>query len=438
LTGSGEIQLAVRGRFVDIAAPKQPGAVQSPGLRVIEDGLLLAGEGCIQWFGHYSDGQKRIPEGCRVAEHVQSIIVPGFIDCHIHFPQMEIIGSYGEQLLEWLEKYAFPAEIQYNDPKYAAAMAGLFLDQLLQNGTTTAMVFCTVHPQSAEALFAAAEQRNMRIIGGKVLMDRNCPQELRDTPESGYTDSKALIQRWHGKNRLRYALTPRFAPTSTPEQLQRAGALLAEYPDLYMQTHLAENRDEIHWVRELFPEQKNYLQVYDHFGLTGKQCIFAHCLHLEEEEWTMLRETGSGIAFCPTSNLFLGSGLFDRAAARNRGIKVGLATDVGGGTWMGMLQTMGEAYKVSQLQGQECTPADLLYLATLGAAETLGLAHRLGGFTRGREADFIVLDPCATELLALRTGKAKTVEEILFSLMILGDDRAISHTYVNGMPAYEQ
>jgi guanine deaminase len=402
----------------------------------VEDGLLLAKDGHIHWFGDYRDGRDRIPAGCPLTEHGQGLIVPGFIDAHIHFPQMEIIGSHGKQLLEWLEHYAFPAEEKYGDPGYAAAMADFFLDQLVQNGTTTAMVFCTVHPQSAEALFAAAKKRSMRIIGGKVLMDRNCPPNLRDSAERGYTESKELIERWHGQDRLLYGVTPRFAPTSTPAQLEAAGALRREYPDIYMQTHLAENNNEISWVHELFPERDTYLDVYHHYGLTGPGSVFAHCLHLEEKERNMLKETDSAIAFCPTSNLFLGSGLFDPATARDRAIKTGLATDVGGGTSMGMLQTMREAYKVTQLQGQECSPADLLHLATLGSAEALGLDHLLGSFAVGKESDFIVLDPQATELLALRTRGAQAVEEILFALMILGDDRAVSHTYVNGQPAY--
>jgi guanine deaminase len=277
----------------------------------------------------------------------------------------------------------------------------------------------------------------MRIIGGKVLMDRNCPPNLRDSAERGYTESKELIDRWHGQGRLLYGVTPRFAPTSTPAQLEAVGALRREYPDIYMQTHLAENNNEIGWVHELFPERDTYLDVYHHYGLTGPGSVFAHCLHLEEKEWNMLKETGSAIAFCPTSNLFLGSGLFDLATTRQREIKTGLATDVGGGTSMGMLQTMREAYKVTQTQGQECSPADLLHLATLGSAEALGLDHLLGSFAVGKEADFIVLDPQATELLALRTRGAQAVEEILFALMILGDDRAVSHTYVNGQLAYK-
>lgn len=423
--------LAVRGRFVDVA----DGA---PRLRVVEDGLLIARAGMIDWFGDFQAGRERIPPGCSLVEHDAGLIVPGFIDCHIHFPQMEIIGSHGEQLLEWLEKYAFPAEEQYGDREYAERMAEMFLDQLLHNGTTTALVFATVHPQSAEALFAAAEKRGMRLICGKVLMDRNCPAALQDTAEQGYVESRELVKRWHGRGRLGYALTPRFAPTSTPMQLELAGTLFREFPGLLMQTHLAENRGEIDWVRQLFPGQESYLGVYHQFGLTGPGAVFAHCLHLADAEWALLAETGSAIAFCPTSNMFLGSGLFDLATARQRGIKVGLATDVGGGTSMSMLQTQREAYQVCQLRGQACSPADLLHLVTLGAAKALGLDGRIGSFDRGKEADFIVLDPAATELLALRTSRASSVAQMLFAIMILGDDRAVSHTYVDGKLAYER
>jgi guanine deaminase len=424
-------RVCIRGHFVD--TPDMGG-----GLRSLADGLLILEQGRITWFGDYDEGRSRIPAGCPVETFPGRLIVPGLIDCHVHFPQMEIIGSYGEQLLEWLEKYAFPAEEQYGDQDYAGRMAGLFLDQLLANGTTTAMVFCTVHPQSAEALFAAAEKRGMRLVCGKVLMDRNCPQSLQDTAEQGYEESRELIGRWHGRARLGYAVTPRFAPTSTPAQLELAGTLLGEFPGLFMQTHLSENLAEIAWVRELFPGQDSYLEVYHQAGLTGPGAVFAHCLHLEDGEWELLAETGSAIGFCPTSNLFLGSGLFDLATAREKGINVGLATDVGGGTSLSMLQTLREAYQVCQLQGQACTPADLLHLATLGAARALGLADRIGSFASGKEADFVVLDPRATDLLALRADRAESVAELLFSLMILGDERAVSHTYVAGKPAYEQ
>jgi len=427
--------LAIRGQFLDIPEGADPSALR---LRHVKDGLLLVQDGMITWFGDWKEGEKNIPHSCPVHDLGNRIIVPGFIDTHIHFPQAEIIGSHGAQLLQWLENYAFPAEMRYSDKDHAEKMAVFFVDELLRNGTTTAMVFCTVHPQSVDSLFTAAEKKNMRIIAGKVLMDRHAPDELLDSARSGYDESKALIEKWHKRGRLLYAVTPRFAPTSTNEQLALAGKLKKEYPDIYLQTHLAENRDEIAWVRQLFPERQNYLDVYHHHGLTGERSVFAHCIHLEDAEWERLQATDSAIAFCPTSNLFLGSGLFNLHRARKKGIKVGLATDVGGGTSLGMLQTANEAYKVMQLQQQNLTAAEMLYLMTLGGAKALCLDHLLGNFQPGKEADFIVLDPEATQLLAMRSKKAQTANELLFALMILGDDRAVAATYVAGCLVHER
>ena len=430
--------LAIRGRLVDIADADPVFPDQEPRLRVVDDGLLVIRDGLIQWCGAWDEGQSHIPTGCSIHDHSGGLVVPGFIDTHIHFPQLEIIGSFGEQLLHWLKNYAFPAEMRYGDKKYADRMADFFISELLRNGTTTAMVFCTVHPQSVEALFTAAEKHNMRIIAGKVLMDRNAPTDLLDTPESGYRESRALIKRWHKRGRLLYAVTPRFAPTSTDQQLALAGKLKQEYPDIYIQTHLDENKDEIKWVRQLFPERKNYLDVYHFHGLTGKRSVFAHCIHLQENEWNCLQATDSAIAFCPGSNLFLGSGLFNLHHARKKKVKVGLATDVGGGTSPGILQTAGEAYKVLQLQQQNLSAAEALYLATLGGARALCLDHLLGNFTPGKEADCIVLDPQATKLLAMRSGQTQTIEELLFALMILADDRAVAATYVAGRLVHER
>ena len=428
--------LAIRGQFLDIAeVADDPSALR---LRHVEDGLLLVDNGLITWFGTWTEGEQKIPQSCPVHDLGDKIIVPGFIDTHIHFPQAEIIGSHGRQLLQWLENYAFPAEMQYGNEQYAEKMAKFFVNELLRNGTTTAMVFCTVHPQSVDGLFAASEKKNMRIIAGKVLMDRNAPTDLLDTAWSGYNESKDLIEKWHKRGRLLYALTPRFAPTSTNEQLALAGKLKKEYPDLYLQTHLAENKDEIAWVRQLFPERQNYLDVYHHHGLTGEKSVFAHCIHLEDAEWDRLQTTDSAIAFCPTSNLFLGSGLFNLHRARKKKVKVGLATDVGGGTSFGMLQTTNEAYKVMQLQQQNLSAAEMLYLATLGGARALCLDHLLGNFLPGKEADFIVLDPEATQLLSMRSKKARTANELLFALMILGDDRAVAATYVAGRLVHER
>lgn len=429
---------AIRGRFLDVMAVVETPAELNSNIRHIEDGLLLLNNGHIEWFGEWQEGQKKIPAECSVCHYPGKLIVPGFIDTHLHFPQTEIIGAYGEQLLEWLENYAFPAEQQYKDDKYAAEMAVFFFNQLLQNGTTTAMVFCTVHKESVNALFAAAEKHNMRLISGKVLMDRNAPSDLLDTPESGYADSKELIEKWHKRGRLLYAVTPRFAPTSTPEQLALAGTLRQEFPDIYMQTHLSENEAEIEWVKQLYPEQKNYLDVYHHYGLTGSRCVFAHSIHLEKEEWDCLAATGSSIAFCPSSNLFLGSGLFNLRHAWEKNISTGIASDIGGGTSISLLETLTDAYKVMQLQKQNLSAYEAFYLATLGGAQALSLDQKLGNFDIGKEADFIVLDPEATTLQAMRTKKSKNIADLLFSLIILGDDRSVFHTYVDGNLVYER
>ena len=432
--------LAIRGRFVDVRAVAESPAEIAEQSRYLDDGLLLVENGLIQWFGRWQDGKNRVPAHYALHDHQQQqkIIMPGFVDTHVHFPQAEIIGSHGKQLLDWLNKYAFPAEIRYGDRAYGEKMAGFFLDQLLQNGTTTALVFCTVHKASVEALFGAATARHMRLIGGKVLMDRNAPTALLDTAKTGYDQSRELIKQYHNTGRLHYAVTPRFALTSTEEQLELAGQLKKEFADVYVQTHLSENRAEIEQVHQLFPGCGNYLDVYHQSGLTGRRSIFAHCIHLREDEWQGLKTSGSAIAFCPTSNLFLGSGLFDLERARSEGIEVGMATDVGGGTSLNMLQTLAEAYKVAQLQGQQFSPWEALYRATLGGARALSLDGQIGSFTPGKEADFVVLDPEATPLLAMRNARAESIEEQLFALIILGDDRSISHTYVDGRLVYER
>ncbi len=422
----------VRGRFLDFSESVEKRSDFDGAVRYVEDGLLLLKEGHIVWFGDWSEGRDQLLEDAHIHEYPDQLIVPGFIDCHIHFPQAEIIAAYGEQLLEWLNNYAFPAEKQYGDIAYSREMAEFFVAELLRNGTTTAAVFCTVHHQSAEALFAAAQRRNMRIIAGKVLMDRNAPPDLLDTPEIAYDDSRMLIEKYHNQGRLLYAVTPRFAPTSTPDQLAVAGQLMREYPDLYMQTHLSENKEEIQWVQELFPDRKSYLDVYEYFGLTGPRSIFGHCIHLEDGEWKGLYDTDSVIAFCPTSNLFLGSGLFDLERARKENVRVGVATDVGGGTSFSILTSLSEAYKIMQLQKQKFSAIEALYMATLGGAEALSLDHLLGNFEVGKEADFVVLDPAATVLQAKRSEKSETIVDLLFALMIMGDDRTVSHTYVDG------
>ena len=400
-----------------------------------EDGLLVIDNGRVANVGHAADLLPTL-KGVDITEYRDALITPGFIDTHIHYPQTGMIASYGEQLLDWLNTYTFPTEQQFADKAHAAEVAGIFLKELLRNGTTTALVFGSVHKQSVDAFFEAAEALNLRMIAGKVLMDRNAPDYLTDTPESGYADSKELIERWHGKGRLHYAVTPRFAPTSTPEQLGLAGKLFGEYPDLYMHTHLSENLKEIEWVKALFPERTGYLDVYDHFKLIGARSVFAHGVHLCDEECKRLAETGSAVAFCPTSNLFLGSGLFDLNKLEQHGVRIGLGTDVGAGTSFSQLQSLNEAYKVMQLQGKKLDPFKSLYLATLGGANALYLDDKIGNFASGKDADFVVLDYNATPLISYRMQQAKSLDERLFALTMLGDDRAIKQTFAAGQSVH--
>ena len=398
------------------------------------DGLLIAEAGSIVEIGDAAELLAANPD-LPVEAFPDGLIVPGLIDCHVHFPQVDVIASYGEQLLDWLNRYAYPAEERFADSDYANAAANFFLDELLRNGTTTAAVFATVHPASVDAIFKAAEARDMRLIAGKVLMDRNCPEELRDDPVSAYADSRKLIERWHGKGRLGYAITPRFALTSSDEQLAAAGRLASEFPDTWVHTHLAENHQEIDAVAKAFPWSKSYLDVYDHFGLLRERSVFAHCLHLNGNDRKRLSEQGGAAAFCPSSNLFLGSGLYDLRLMNDASVRTGLATDVGGGTSLSMLRTMGEAYKVLQLQQQNLPAARALYLATLGAAETLRLDDKIGNLLPGKEADFIVLDPKGTDLSARRLADPCAPEELLFALTMLADERNISATYLRGRRA---
>ena len=412
---------------------KDPGeSSDTSAVESIEDGLLVVEDGRVIEIGEASALLPQLTDTTAVTDHSGKIIVPGFIDCHVHFPQLDIIASYGEQLLDWLERYAFPAEAKFADFAYAEEMAAVFLNELLKNGTTTALVFGTVHAHSADAILQAAEQRGMRLIAGKVLMDSNCPRELQDTPASGYAESKALIERWHGKGRLGYAITPRFALTSSEEQLIAAGRLAAEYPDVWVHTHLAENKTEVEEISKLFPHSRSYLDVYDKAGLLRERSVFAHCLHMDDHDRDCLSKKGGAAAFCPTSNLFLGSGLFDLHAMRAANVRVGLGSDVGGGTSLSLLRTASEAYKVLHLQHQALPVARALYLATLGAAEALYLDDRIGNFEAGKEADFVVLDPAGSSISERRTRVANSLDEVLFAITMLGDDRNIAATYVAG------
>lgn len=403
-----------------------------------EDGLLIVEDGCVSRLGNASELLPALAADVEVLHYPDALIAPGFVDTHIHYPQTGMIGAYGAQLLDWLETYTFPCEREFGSPEHARKQASVFLKELLRNGTTTALVFGSVHKESVDAFFEQALELNLRMIAGKVLMDRCAPDYLLDTAESGYQDSKELIERWHGRGRLSYAVTPRFAPTSTPEQLARAGQLFSEFPGLYMHTHISENRKEIEWVNELFPERNGYLDVYDHHGLIGERAVFAHAVHLHDHECQRLGETGSAVAFCPMSNLFLGSGLLDLARLEEHGVRVGLGTDVGAGTSFSQLQSINEAYKVLQLQGQKLDPFKALYLATLGGARALYLDDKIGNLMPGKEADFVVLDYNATPLISHRLGRANSLQEKLFALMMLGDDRAVKETFCAGVSQHQR
>ncbi|WP_409075649.1 guanine deaminase [Pantoea sp. C3] len=428
---------AIRASFFDFAAiAEQPEAILEHA-RYLEDGVLLLREGRVVGLHEWQSVSEQLnPHD--IIDMRGKLIMPGFVDTHIHYPQTEMIGAFGEQLLEWLNQYTFPVEAQYHCPDHAAQMSAFFLHQLLANGTTSALIFGTVHPQSVDALFSAAEALDMRIIAGKVMMDRNAPDYLTETPEESYQQTRALITRWHERGRLSYALTPRFAPTSSPALLEKVQQLREEFPDTWLHTHLSENPQEIAWVKALFPERAGYLDVYHHYKLTGRRSVFAHCIHLEEREWQCLHDTDSSIAFCPTSNLFLGSGLFNIKRSWQQGVKVGIGTDVGAGTTFNMLQTLGEAYKVGQLQQYKISAAEAFYHATLGGAHALDLDHAIGNFNPGKEADFVVLDPAVSALQTLRIGNSKDIWEKLFVLMTLGDDRNIAQTWVNGRPVWHR
>lgn len=412
-----------------IADPAEVGVERS--YEYFEDGLLLVEDGKVARLG---DAEALLGEigDVEVFEYRDALITPGFIDTHIHFPQTGMIASYGEQLLDWLNTYTFPTERQFSDQAHADQVAEIFLQELLRHGTTTALVFGTVHAVSAEAFLQAAQKRRLRMIAGKVLMDRNAPPALCDTAASGYAESRALIERWHGNGRLQYAVTPRFAPTSSPEQLAAAARLLDEYPGVYLHTHLSENLKEVAWVGELFPQAQDYLDVYHRAGLVGERSVFAHGIHLSERECRCLAHKNAALAHCPSSNLFIGSGLFDLGRAQQYGIRVGIGSDVGGGTSLSLLANLADAYKIQQLRGTSLDPFQALYLATLGGARALDLDGLVGNFLPGREADFVALDLAATPMIAQRMEHARGLADTLFVLNTLGDDRAVAETWVMG------
>ena len=397
---------------------------------LIEDGLIHA-------IGPAEDLRAAHPQA-RLHDYGNGLISAGFVDAHIHYPQTGIIASWGKRLIDWLNSYTFPEEMRLADPAYARQIADTCLDLMLAQGTTTLCSYATIHPASVEALFAAAQERGMRLLAGKTCMDRNAPDGLRDTAQSAYDDSKALLERWHGRGRLGYVITPRFAPTSSPEQLEALGALWAEHPDCLMQTHLSEQAEEIAWVRQLFPQARDYLDVYERFGLLGRGALFGHAIHLEPRERARLKETGAALIHCPTSNAFIGSGLFDMGALKGEGQRVGLATDIGGGSSFSMLRTMAAAYDIGQLAGTALHPAALWWLATAGSAEALGLGNSIGRLAPGMEADLVVLDLGSTPGIAQRADRANDVWEALFPTIMMGDDRAIKATWLAGKPAVQK
>jgi guanine deaminase len=430
---------AIRGALIDFHAdPLQAGVAAAR--RHESDGIVAMTGGRIIASGAASAILPLLPPGTPVTSYANALITAGFIDCHVHYPQLPIIGAGGKPLLEWLASYTFPAEARYADDAYARAVARRYLAENLRHGITSAAVFCTVHRGSVEVLFDEAHALGLRLIAGKVLMDRNAPEGLLDTAQSGYDESKALLERWHGKGRLAYAITPRFAVTSTPAQLDAAGTLKREHPDAYVQSHVAENVAEIDLVRRLFPKASSYLDVYARHGLTGPRTIYGHGVHLAESDFAYLHESQTALAHCPTSNNFLGSGRFrlaDATAAR-RPVRIGLATDLGGGTSFSMLRTMQAAYEVAALAEAPLTPSNALYLATRGAASALDLEASVGSLAAGMDADVTVLDLHSTPLLDFRMRHAHDIDEVLAIQMALGDDRAIRATYVAGRLAWDR
>lgn len=401
---------------------------------LVEDGALICRNGLIDWVGDWTD-LPQLHRGADFVDHRPNLIVPGFIDPHIHFPQGQVVASYAGSLLEWLNTYTFIEEQRYADPQFAARMAERFCDLLLAHGTTTCVAFGSVHKASANALLAEAATRQMRLITGKVMMDRNAPKALTDTAQSGYDDTRALIDQWHGQGRLEVAITPRFALTSTDAQMEAAGALAREHPDCLIQTHLSENEAEIEAVEALFPDADDYTQVYERFGLLTPKSLMGHCIHLSDREIGRMAEAEAVAVFCPTSNLFLGSGLYDLDRIKGGGVRTAIATDIGGGTSWSLLKTLDEGYKVLNLQGHRYHPFRAFWQATLGNAQAIGMADRIGTLEAGTEADFIVLNATATDAMALRMETVGTLAEELFVLQTLGDDRAVAATYVAGRMA---
>jgi guanine deaminase len=397
--------------------------------RVLTDGGVAVEGGHIADVGDAAALRARFPQA-RVHDHGRKLISAGFIDAHVHYPQTAIIASWGKRLIDWLNTYTFPEEMRFADPAYAQEIANRYLDLVLARGTTTVSTYATIHPASADAIFTAAEARGMRLFAGKTCMDRNAPEGLRDTAQSAYDDSKALLEKWHGRGRLSYVITPRFSPTSTPEQLAALGSLWREYPDCLMQTHLSEQTDEIAWVKDLFPQSRDYLDTYEAQGLLREGAVYGHAIHLTDRERARLIEAGASLVHCPTSNTFIGSGLFDMSLAQQ--LRVGLATDTGGGSNFSMLHTMAAAYEVAQLRGQSLHPAQLWWLATQGSARALRCEDRIGNLAPGIEADIVVIDLASTPAIEQATRRATDLWQHLFPTIMMGDDRAISEVWISG------
>ena len=412
----------------------------SQSYRFYSDGLIFLKDGKIGLVGDYTTLKNQLSDAMEVLDYSGYLLTAGCVDTHVHFPQTPMIAAYGEHLLAWLNEYTFPTELKLKDKAFASSVAKMFLKTTLKAGTTTSCVYGTVFKDSVDAFFEESERLGTRMLCGKVWMDRNAPEDLLDTPQTGYDDSKELIERWHNKGRQKYVITPRFAPSCTGEQLQKAGELYKEYPDVYIQTHLCENTGEIAWVKELFPERKSYTDVYDHYGLVGERAVFGHCVHFTEEDFKTLSQKRAAISHCPTSNLFLGSGLFDMEQAK-RGkypCRVGLGTDIGAGTSFCHLQTLNEAYKVSELQDHKLTAIEGYYLATLGGAESIYLDDKIGSIAEGKEADIVAWDLESTELIKYRLSFSRSLEENLFTQLVMADDRAVRATIVNGEVVYDR
>jgi guanine deaminase len=394
-------------------------------------GAVLVRDGIVAAVGQ-ADTLRALHPLARVVDYGNGLIMAGFVDAHVHYPQTAMIASWGKRLIDWLNSYTFPEEMRFSSPSYAAEIANRYLDLTRSHGTTTMVSYCTIHPASVDAFFQAAQDRGQRVVAGKTCMDRNAPDELRDTAQSAYDDSKRLLETWHGVDRLSYAITPRFSPTSTPDQLDALGMLWGEHPECLMQTHLSEQTDEIEWVMGLFPNARDYLDTYEQFGLLGGRGLYGHAIHLTDRERARLKEVGAGLIHCPTSNTFIGSGLFDMAGLMAEGQRVGLATDTGGGSSFSMLRTMAAAYEIGQLRHNPLHAAQLLWLATQGSARSIHMDDKIGNLAPGLEADLVVLDLASTEAIAQRSNRAEDIWEAIFPTIMMGDDRAVRAVWING------